>query len=468
MVHLLAQLYAESIEVERLKVRMEGDRTSLLTFQFMHDEANADWQWLSVGNRDDYVDVLQTCNNMRAGIPDHIGTVKGWLEEGQASLERGIEKVGKLWPQVYELSQEYFDACFDANFGTVWSAHRVACINMRRRLVDPNALIVTSRGEVHRLKYELMLVRREIRNLALQATTASLSEATRTRNTNRTAELVRSEQDIGSQLFPLQAVLALREEKLQQSQTNAIRDLIEPLLGSAGAMPPPRRDSEAGSSVDSLQRSSLAAGGSSPAPATAEETTIDEPTLEDLMDRYRTCRNGLEMLQRQLGEEKLSRRGRYNEVDNILTFTNLGPEQYAAFIARHSETADRILANAEEELHQAQEVLLAAGGQVPAESIASENPSIRSRRTTDTARVRNLRRRRINDYRFSQRPVRPASMTTRSRNARSIPEFGTLNSWYDGTAQLTPSPGRDQRLRQYQREQDLIRDQENQRRVDAA
>lgn len=466
MLELFVQLYRQSLKAQKLETDIEEDRNRLAIIQFFDDRNNIELERLQTETRADYTEVVEKYTSDLPSVAANRANIVTWLEGEQASRENAVNIVNQLWPQVYERSQAYFNICLDANFKEAWSLHRDACINMRKRLVDPYTLMLRNRKRVHQLKYRLVLVRSEKRGLALKASCATLSVASRNLNAARVAELTQDEQNLESELFPQQALLTLREGKLQQSQTNAIRDLVEPFLETAGRLPLPDDGPDAESGGEDPQPADSPTGfrpnsASPPSSGGPDETADEDLTLEDLVQRYTTAQLDLEILQRQLGAEQLSFRGVFKEVDHILTFTNLSPERYAVYVARCSREGIVLQTAAEARVETARDALLAAGGDIPQATARSQNRSPRSRRTTDTARVRNLRRRPVNDYRFSQRPVSPASVSSRSRS--SIPEFGTTNSRGE-TASLSPSPGRDQTLEEYMRQQEIARDQEELRR----
>lgn len=390
MVELLVQLYGQLLEVQRLKSRIDDDRTGLATLQFLHDRNVVEMNRLRDETRASYPAVVEKYTSDLPSMEEIQETTRTWIEEGEASLEQATIAVGQTWPQVYELSQKYFNRCLDANFEELWSMHRNACINMRQRLVDPHILVAQSRRDIHRLKYRLVLVGSEKRGLTLRLASAVRSEASRNDTAARIAELSEEERAIQSELFPEQAVLALRDDKLQQSQVNAGRDLLRPFLEAIGRLPRARDGSDVGDDVpetdDSrgndeqegvvVQRSSTRPGlesntATSPIPRTPAEPVREQSSSEELIQAYLTACTDLETLQRRLGAEQLSFRGPFKEVDHILTFSNMSPERYAAYVAKCTREGNALQTAAEARVENTREALIAAGGEIPPEPARS-------------------------------------------------------------------------------------------------
>lgn len=394
--------------------------------------------------------------------------LKTLIEERQASLEQYIGELNNLWTQVYELSWAYFNECLKANFDAIWSLGRNDCIKMRKTLVDTSDSIVKRRRDIHRLRVRLVFIHTEQRTLKSRATAATLTEAARVGITDRLTELSDEERCVETELFSQQGALTLREGMIQESQAKAIQEIIRTKLESArrllslsGASDSGYSDQTVRSASEPIDETSHHSRSQSPEPTTTP--VPGEPSLEDVLEEYTASRRDLEALQAQFALEWLGVRDQSDEVDYLLTFTSLSPQTYAAHISRRREVGIGLLAAAEFRFEQAQEALLEAGIALPVASTRrEEEEGSRSRRSTETARVRKLNRRRSNKYRFDQLPTSPASMTSGSR--RSTLQLRTASRRSGTTASMSPSPRRNQRLDEYQQEQDRVRQEQEQRR----
>lgn len=289
----------------------------------------------------------------------------------------------------------------------------------------------------------------------------------------RVAKLSNDVAAVDAELKPAQDVLDLRLKMWEEHQDLLIQNCIIPLLVTAGVIADD--DQRSAQSVDSHRSQDMATSQGSGDSHAGSRASSGGSSQAELIVRYEQARDNLETLQRDFGAKQLLLRAKDSEAEYFLTFTNASPSRYSEYVARQLQAESESLVHAEEEFRTARDELLSAGGTIPSTpppttlNLDRNRNPIGSRssnttwRSTDTTRVRRMNRRPVNEYRFSQRPVRPASISTGARSGNV--NLGSPGSRSANTTAMTPSPGRDQTLRDYRRMQEDYRLQEEQRRA---